>query len=169
MNNTKLYNLLLPLWLLIFVPSWLWLLLIPANYIIDRIVLKWSLGELEDKGLFCRKHTWKICLAGFLSDFAGAILLLAAAVLMSSADGDSFIGDTAGGVMMNPFTNVLSFLVTVAGIALAAMCIYLLDKRILAKAGLTAEQAKKSAVRLAFITTPYLYLIPSEVLYRGGL
>ena len=124
MNNTKLYNLLLPLWLLIFVPSWLWLLLIPANYIIDRIVLKWSLGELEDKGLFCRKHTWKICLAGFLSDFTGAILLLAAAVLMSSAGGDSFIGDTAGGVMMNPFTNVLSFLVTVAGIALAAMCIY---------------------------------------------
>ena len=169
MNNTKLYNLLLPLWLLIFVPSWLWLLLIPANYIIDRIVLKWSLGELEDKGLFCRKHTWKICLAGFLSDFAGAILLLAAAVLMSSAGGDSFIGDTAGGVMMNPFTNVLSFLVTVAGIALAAMCIYLLDKRILAKAGLTAEQAKKSAVRLAFITAPYLYLIPSEILYRGGL
>ena len=30
---------------------WLWLLLIPANYLIDRIVLKWSLGDLEDKGL----------------------------------------------------------------------------------------------------------------------
>ena len=27
------------------------LLLIPANYLIDRIVLKWSLGDLEDKGL----------------------------------------------------------------------------------------------------------------------
>ena len=28
-----------------------YLLLIPANYLIDRIVLKWSLGDLEDKGL----------------------------------------------------------------------------------------------------------------------
>ena len=69
-NSTKLYNILLPLWFIIFIPSWLWLLLIPANYLIDRIVLKWSLGDLEDKGLFCRKHNWKICLAGFLSDMA---------------------------------------------------------------------------------------------------
>ena len=50
-NSTKLYNILLPLWFIIFIPSWLWLLLIPANYLIDRIVLKWSLGDLEDKGL----------------------------------------------------------------------------------------------------------------------
>ena len=28
-----------------------YLLLIPANYLIDRIVLKWSLGDLKDKGL----------------------------------------------------------------------------------------------------------------------
>ena len=50
-NSTKLYNILLPLWFIIFIPSWLWLLLIPANYLIDRIGLKWSLGDLEDKGL----------------------------------------------------------------------------------------------------------------------
>ena len=85
-NNTRLYNLLLPLWLLIFIPSWLWLLLIPANYLIDRVVLKWSLGDMEERGLFCRKHTWKICLAGFVSDFIGALILLAAAMLMTGAD-----------------------------------------------------------------------------------
>ena len=50
-NSTKLYNILLPLWFIIFIPSWLWLLLIPANYLIDRIVLKWSLGDLEDKSV----------------------------------------------------------------------------------------------------------------------
>ncbi len=33
-NSTKLYNILLPLWFIIFIPSWLW-----------------SLGDLEDKGL----------------------------------------------------------------------------------------------------------------------
>ena len=55
-SDNKVYNILLPIWLLIFFPSWLWLLLIPANYLIDRIVLRWSLGELPDKGLFCRKN-----------------------------------------------------------------------------------------------------------------
>ena len=164
-NNTKLYNILLPLWLLIFFPSWLWLLLIPANYIIDRIVLRWSLGDMEDRGLFCRKHTWKICLAGFLSDLAGAIVLLIFAVLMTSVIKGSFIEDAAGGVLMNPFANVLAFIVTIAGIAVAAACIYLIDRKILAKAGLSAEQARKSALRLALITAPYLYLFPSELLY----
>jgi hypothetical protein len=167
-NSTKLYNILLPLWFIIFIPSWLWLLLIPANYLIDRIVLKWSLGDLEDKGLFCRKHNWKICLAGFLSDFIGAALLLIIAVPLVSLTDNSFIEDAAGGIMMNPFTNVLSLIITIAAIALSAACIYLLDRKILQKAGLTMGQAKKSAIRLALITAPYLYLIPSEILYRDG-
>ena len=31
------------------------------------------------------------------------------------------------------------------------------------------EQAKKSALRLALITAPYLYYFPSELLYRNGV
>lgn len=65
------------MWLIIFLPSYFWLVLIPLNYLIDRVVLKWSLGDKPDKGLFCRKHTWKICLAGFFSDFVGAAIRLA--------------------------------------------------------------------------------------------
>jgi hypothetical protein len=87
--------------------------------------------------------------------------------LVSLTD-NSFIEDAAGGIMMNPFTNVLSLIITIAAIALSAACIYLLDRKILQKAGLTMEQAKKSAIRLALITAPYLYLIPSEILYRDG-
>jgi hypothetical protein len=41
--------------------------------------------------------------------------------------------------------------------------------KILQKAGLTIEQARRSAIRLALITAPYLYLLPSELLYREGL
>ena len=62
-KEVKLYKILLPIWILVFWPSWLWLILIPANYLIDRLVLRWSLGEMPDKGAFCRKHTWKICIA----------------------------------------------------------------------------------------------------------
>ena len=37
---------------------------------------------------------------------------------------------------------------------------------ILIKAGLDIDQAKKSAIRLAVITAPYVYLIPSEWFYN---
>ena len=166
-SDNKVYNILLPIWLLIFFPSWLWLLLIPANYLIDRIVLRWSLGDMPEKGLFCRNHNWKICLAGFASDFAGAILLFALNELMYGLndDANSFISKAADGLVFNPFSNVLSLIIVIAAIVLSAVCIYKLDKSILVKAGLDIEQAKQSAKRLAVITAPYLYLIPSQWFY----
>ena len=167
-SDNKIYNILLPIWLIIFFPSWLWLLLIPANYLIDRIVLMWSLGDMPEKGLFCRNHNWKICLAGFASDYAGAILLFALNQLMFGMNDDvnSFISKAADGLMFNPFSNVLSLVIVIAAIVLSAVCIYKLDKSILTKAGLDIDQAKKSAIRLAIITAPYVYLIPSEWFYN---
>ena len=167
-SDNKVYNILLPIWLLIFFPSWLWLLLIPANYLIDRIVLRWSLGDMPEKGLFCRNHNWKICLAGFASDYAGAILLFALNQLMFGMNDDvnSFISKAADGLMLNPFSNVLSLVIVIAAIVLSTVCIYKLDKSILTKAGLDIDQAKKSAIRLAIITAPYVYLIPSEWFYN---
>ena len=167
-SDNKIYNLLMPIWLLIFFPSWLWLFLIPANYLIDRIVLMWSLGDLPEKGLFCRNHNWKICLAGFASDFTGAILLFALSQLMFGLNDNvnSFIYKTADGLMFNPFSNALSLIIVIAAIALSAVCIYKLDKSILIKVGLDIDQAKKSAIRLAIITAPYVYLIPSEWFYN---
>ena len=166
-SDNKVYNILLPIWLIIFFPSWLWLLLIPANYLIDRIVLMWSLGDMPEKGLFCRNHNWKICLAGFASDYAGAILLFALNQLMFGMNDDvnSFISKAADGLMLNPFSNVLSLVIVIAAIVLSAVCIYKLDKSILTKAGLDIDQAKKSAIKLAIITAPYVYLIPSEWFY----
>ena len=92
-NEKVLYNVLFPIWLLVFFPSYLWLILIPANYMIDRIVLRWSLGDMPDKGMFCRKNTWKICLAGFLGDFVGAIALffISELLLGFGDDGATFI------------------------------------------------------------------------------
>ena len=167
-SDNKIYNILLPIWLIIFFPSWLWLLLIPANYLIDRIVLMWSLGDMPEKGLFCRNHNWKICLAGFASDYAGAILLFALNQLMFGMNDDvnSFISKAADGLMFNPFSNVLSLVIVIAAIVLSAVCIYKLDKSILTKAGLDIDQAKKSAIKLAIITAPYVYLIPSELFYN---
>ena len=170
-ENVRLYNILLPLWILLFWPSALWLVLIPANYLIDRFVLRWSLGEMPEKGAFCRRHTWKICLAGFASDLAGACILfgvfMCSAVAGENAPFRELLEKVEYGVGFNPFSHIGAFLVTALSVAAAGICIFLLDRKLLRKAGLNAEQAKKSAVRLALITAPYLYFFPSELLYGG--
>lgn len=166
-NSVKLCNILLPLWLLIFLPSHLWLVLIPLNYIIDRVVLKWSLGDMPGKGIFCRKHTWKICLAGFFSDFLGALILLGTSIPAAEL-GEKFY-DIGHAIMFEPFSDLAGLLIVVASIAVSAACIYCIDKRILKKAGLEPEQVKHAAVRLALITAPYLYLFPSQLLYNDAI
>ena len=171
-SRVTLYNILLPIWILVFWPSWLWLILIPANYLIDRIVLRWSLGDMPEKGGFCRRHTWKVCIAGFVADGVGALLLFAvfmfSAVVEETKVGEIF-QDIAYGVGFNPFSDILAFLVVVAAVLVAMLLIYLLDRWILKRAGLDMEQVKKSAIRLAVITAPYLFFFPSAVLYSGGI
>ena len=80
-------------------------------------------------------------------------------------DGTSFFEKAGDAMMFNPFKNVLAVLMVAVAIVLSAGCIYKLDKRILGNAGLDVDQAKKSAIRLAIITAPYVYLIPSEWFY----
>ena len=152
-TGTRLYNIMLPLWLLVFIPSWLWLALIPLNYLIDRIVLRWSLGDMPEKGLFCRRHTWKICVAGFTSDFIGAMFMLGVFFIGALINDESpLFDDIVGGVGFNPFTHWLAFVIVAVAVAVAGLFIYLLDRWILKKAGLSLEQAKKSALRLAVFT-----------------
>ena len=114
---------------------------------------------MEDKGLFCRKHNWKICLAGFFSDFIGCIFLFICIY---------FIQDLVitNGLNMNPFRNIWSLLLVLVSIVISGLCIYILDYKILKKTDLDISRVKRSALMLAILTAPYLYLIPSCIFYQ---
>ena len=157
------YNILLPIWLLVWFPSWLWVILVPANYLVDRLVLTWSLKGMEDRGTFCRENTWKVCIAGFLSDFVGSVLLIAAEVALDAIPGSHDIGSA---LTLNPCGNVFALLITVAAIAVSGVCIFKLDRWLLGSAGLDPDLARTAALRLAVITAPYLFLFPAGLLYR---
>ena len=45
-QSVTLYNILFPIWMLVWIPSPLWLLLIPLNFIIDYLVLYKSLPPM---------------------------------------------------------------------------------------------------------------------------
>ncbi|MBQ0040700.1 MAG: hypothetical protein KBS56_01585 [Clostridiales bacterium] len=170
-NEIKTYNVMFPLWFLIWIPSYLWLLLIPINYAIDTSVTWYTLRDLEDHKKFCLRHSWKICIAGFVCDLLGSLILLGATLLETipnlSSDNEIFT-NIAGGIMMNPFNNLGSFIICLIALAFSAILIYLIDRKILFKAGLDINRATHSAKWLAIITAPYLFLLPSGWLYSGA-
>ncbi len=158
-NDMRVYNLMFPVWMLVWWPSWLWLALIPLNYGIDALVLRLSLSAGSDRAAFLRKHTWKICLAGFASDFLGSALLFA---VYAFTPGDPLSYNLA----YAPFGNAAALAVTLAALLLSAGAIFLLDRRILLRAGLDPDGARRAARNLAVFTAPYLFLFPSGLLYR---
>ena len=161
----RIYNVLFPIWMLIFIPSPLWLLIIPGNYIIDRLVLYLSLKNYPERNAFCKQSTWKICLAGFGADFIGALFLFFLMTLETMFPEESAIAKALYGVSENPFSNVGSFIFVALAIIISGIIIYSLDKYILKKNGLEDSQAKKSALWMAIATAPYLFLIPTTLLY----
>jgi hypothetical protein len=69
------------------------------------------------------------------------------------------------GVASDPLDSIAAFLVVAVSVAVAGVAIFLIDRRILTKAGLEAEQARRSAMWLAVLTAPYLYFVPSRLIY----
>ena len=175
-QSVTLYNILFPVWLLVWIPSPLWLLLIPLDFVIDYFVLYKSLPDSVERSknfpdsvprkAFCNTYAWKICAAGFAADFIGSLFLLAVFMITSSHKLDS-LRPISHGLGLNPFESFAAFLIVVCSILLAAYCIYRFDLHILKRAGLLEEQGRKSALWLAVVTAPYLFLLPSEILYRG--
>lgn len=168
-----LYNMLFPIWILVWLPTPLWLLIIPGNYLIDRLVFtinaRKQKPELEKK--FFRKHTWKLFLFGFLADFIGSILLLIP-LFIPVPDGvakhynQTFFGKFMNALQFNAFSNFGAFLYTLFAIAVAGLLIYVFDRGVLMRTKeFTAEQAKRIAFWMAVITAPYLYLVPGQLYF----
>ena len=164
-QSITLYNILFPIWLLVWIPSPLWLLLIPLNFVVDYVVLYKSLPGSVPRKAFCNTYAWKICAAGFAADFIGSLFLFAAFMITSSHKLDS-LRPISHGLGLNPFESFAAFLIVVCSILLAAYCIYRFDSYLLKRAGLSEGQGRKSALWLAVATAPYLFLLPSEILYR---
>ena len=158
-KEVRLYNVLFPVWMLVWIPSYLWIFLIPANYLIDRFVLKKSLSGDLDKDVFLKKHTWKICIAGFFSDLIGSLAMFGS--LYVTEEDNRLVN----AITFDPFSDLRAFLFVSLMVFISAVLIYFIDKKILKKAGLDDMQAKRSALFMAVFTAPYMFLFPSGWIY----
>ena len=165
-REIRLYNMILPLWLLWIFPQ-VWLLLLPGNLLIDTEVLLCALLALRrpDKGRLMKRLWWRIWWRGFAADAAGVAWLLLTLILwdMNVGRRRAFWQKWLEGVMGDHFSHPVAFLWTLAAVAIAGVCIYYLDKKPMRAAGLTDREAHRAALALAIVTAPWAFLIPTPM------
>ena len=146
-QNAKLYNVIFPVWMLLIFPQ-IWLIVFPANFIIDSLVLLLSMHLLKiaDKKLWYKKHILKIFIFGLLADFIGsALMFLAVAVLDLSTTGDDLY-------------------LTIPAVLISAVIIFLFNYCFTFKKAENKIRIKTSLL-FAVITAPYTFLSPTSVIY----
>ena len=163
-NEIRLYNLILPLWLLIFMPPAV-LVTIPVNFAVDSAVLLLAAHFVcPDFG----KELWKKCILrvfifGFLADFISAGILLA---LSFAAEKSSF-SDFYLEAIFSPLSSFGSVVLLGCAVALAGVLIYIFDRFISLKKAerLDDRQKRRVALFMAVLTAPYSFFVPLNWLY----
>lgn len=162
-RNMRLYNVLLPIWILYFFPQ-VWIITLPGNLFIDCLVLLLTLTALKhrEKKAVMKKVWWKFWLLGFLADFIGTALLVGCIYLsLLPAPVGPWVEQIVGDAVLNPFRSLPAFLFTMLGIALAGVCIYFFDKKAMKScAQLDGRQRHIIALTMAIVTAPWTFLIP---------
>ena len=123
-GSVKLCNVLFPIWILIFFPQAL-AIVIPGNLIVDAAVLLLALAAMRHraKGAVLRRCWWKVWLLGFAADLIGAAWMVLGWFVTSWVPS---LDSSLGKILYNPFGHPAAFLLTAAGVAIAGWFIFLL-------------------------------------------
>ena len=152
-NGIRLYNLVFPFWFLYLFPMPLWLIVLPANFAIDSLVLYCSARSQE---IGSRLELWKQSILsvwgiGFLCDFIGAAITFGLYLHLSE------IPD-----MISLITFPGTTLISIPGLLVAGFLIYWMNLKLsFKKSGLEPQQIRKLCFHIALWTAPYTMLIPA--------
>lgn len=162
--KNKLYNVLFPIWFLIIFPT-MWLFVLPANFLIDTVVLCICLKALKITNIneVYKKSILKVWIFGFIADIIGSALLVCTQFISVN----SFLSDIITALAYNPFSNIYAFLITIFAIVISGILIYVFNFKIsFKKVDIDEKSKKRIAICLAVFTAPYLFLYPSSLLYK---
>lgn len=170
-RETRLYNLFFPLWFVILYSPLHWLWLLPANFIVDLLVLVIAMRVLhaDDIKVKAKKSIVKVWLFGFLADILGGAVLFFSE-LFSSELISKFAPDVLRtwwnanmqNAMYDPLQSVSAFLSVLLCVAVTGALIYLFNAKIALKKAVTdPAERRKLAIALAVFTAPYTFLIPT--------
>ena len=159
-RSKKLYNILLPIWLLWIFPQ-VWLIVLPGNLAVDVLVLLLALAVLGHSGkrAVVKALWWKLWLLGFAADAVGVGWMVLG--MFTAAYGQGWWAENLTDITGSPFRTPLALAWTLAGVAIAGVCIYFFDKRAMKGCPLLAPRERHvAALLLAILTAPWLFLVP---------
>lgn len=161
MNNRdiKLYNMILPVYMLWLIPSEFFIVAI-LNFIIDSIVVLITKKIMKIENIFkkYKKVILKVWIFGFVADFIGTAFLFGMSELLYYLD-----IPIRYNIDYNPFGNFYALIITIMGILISEMFIYIFNKNIsFKKIDITERQKSILALVMAIITAPYTFLLPSS-------
>ncbi|RPF48870.1 hypothetical protein EDD70_1703 [Hydrogenoanaerobacterium saccharovorans] len=165
-NNIKLYNLIFPIWLLWLFPI-TWLVVLPANFLIDLMVVAVTLKYLKIQEIRqnMKAVIFSVWMFGFAADFIGTAAMLLSNIISFNYEtqlGKWWYTNITNAVSYNPFESIYAVLWVSGCVILTAFLIYLFNyKYCLNKTNLDNTQKKKLALSLAVFTAPYLFYIPT--------
>lgn len=148
-KTVKLYNIIMPIWLIFLFPTYLWLLILPLNFVIDSVVVLITkrARKIEATRRVWRSSVLKVWIFGFISDFVGAVVVLLMELLLCDV------------IRTYRFPGLT--LITIPGVIVAGVLIYVFNRYIsFRKCDLDVKDVKAFALALAIATAPYTMLIP---------
>ncbi len=173
MNKNKgvtLYNVLFPIWMLWLFPI-TWIVILPANFIIDLLVVTLTLKFLKVENIKekVKPVIIKVWIFGFIADFIGTTAMFASNLIdfdYQTELGKWWYENISNAVSYNPYHSIFAVLWVTVSVFIAALCIYWFNLKIcLRKAELDIAIKKKLSLSLAIFTAPYLFYLPSQWLY----
>lgn len=141
-KDYKLYNFILPPFILIGFSPWFLGLSLVGNFLIDSAVLSIIMlvvFKKFDKSFYIKKIFW-LWLLGFSADIIGLFYIFT-------------VSSVGGNISYNNLPMIIS------GIIIAGGFIFLLDYLVFRKSDMTKKQALLSALTFAVLTAPYTFML----------
>jgi hypothetical protein len=171
MKQVKLYNVIFPIWFLLFFPPVIFFTL-AGNFVIDSVVVlicffifKVSKTSLELKAFYL-KNILKVWLYGFLADFIGALVLFTVSV---SSDLIKLPNGIISGINFDPYKHPLAVLIILIAMLISALFIFIFNYKSTFRDIADKKLRFKLALTIAIVTMPWTFLLPTKWFYHDGL
>lgn len=167
MKDIKLYNLIFPLWFVLFLPPVIFITLV-GNFVIDSLVVIacffiFKLADIQ-KSLteFYKGSILKVWILGFLADIIGASILF----ILGMIDPLELPNDMIRGINYDPFSSPAAVAVITIAMLVSAVFIFMFNYKITFSKQINDKRLRaKVAITVALTTMPWTFLLPTKWFY----
>lgn len=167
MKDIKLYNLIFPIWMLLFFPPIIFITLI-GNFIIDSLVIiasfyLFKLSKKSNLKTFYKNSILKVWIFGFVADFIGAFILVLL-MIMENSLGLSY--ELTSAISYDPFSHPLAVIIIFIAMLLSSTFILIFNYKFTFKTIIEEKVLRlKIALMIAILTIPWTFLLPTHWFY----